>query len=402
MSSGGHPEYVLYFFIGVAALVAIHAWVSDKSTRLKENEHNRSLRSKLDERERQLDQKTHEFNALVKERLAFLTGMREAFASGYIAGRRWLAKFVADADKALDESISYHLRNKKRPALKASEEVAAAKAEKRFYKEKAAFLEAQLRSLKEYFPQLEEYEDIILDEAVPLTVTHGKENIDALEASDPVLQFVQKTDYEKLRPAERNQLALDRYLTKNHSTAAIGRFYERFLGYNYERDGWKVEYQGIMKGYEDLGRDLICRKGTEVQIVQAKCWAADKMIHEKHIFQLFGTTQLFLMSLAHADLVPPKVTPVFITTTSLSDVARQAAAWLKIEVKEKHALEKRYPMIKCNISMASGERIYHLPFDLQYDRTKISTERGEFYASTTAEAEAKGFRRAFRYTGSFA
>lgn len=39
-----------------------------------------------------------------------------------------------------------------------------------------------------------------------------------------------------------------------------------------------------------MGRDLICMKDGKIHIVQAKCWSADKTIHEKHIFQLYGTT----------------------------------------------------------------------------------------------------------------
>ena len=92
-------------------------------------------------------------------------------------------------------------------------------------------------------------------------------------------------------------------------------------------------------------------------------------------------------------------TPVFITTTTLSPVARDAADWLKIKVRESHPLSKSYPMIKCNINSATGERIYHLPFDQQHDRTNIIPSTGDFYAETTAEAEAKGFRRAHRYRG---
>ena len=92
-------------------------------------------------------------------------------------------------------------------------------------------------------------------------------------------------------------------------------------------------------------------------------------------------------------------TPVFITTTTLSFVARDAADWLKIKVRESHPLSKSYPMIKCNINSATGERIYHLPFDQQHDRTNIIPSTGDFYAETTAEAEAKGFRRAHRYRG---
>jgi hypothetical protein len=42
---------------------------------------------------------------------------------------------------------------------------------------------------------------------------------------------------------------------------------------------------------------------------------------------------------------------------------------------------------------------YHLPFDQQYDRTIVHADRGEFYAQTIAEAEKKGFRRAWRWRG---
>ena len=58
-----------------------------------------------------------------------------------------------------------------------------------------------------------------------------------------------------------------------------------------------------------------------------------------------------------------------------------------------------YPVVKCNVSRLSGEKIYHLPFDQQYDKTLIEPSRGELYAWTVAEAEALGFRRAWRWQG---
>ena len=289
------------------------------------------------------------------------------------------------------------MRDKERPAYKAAEEVTVARAERRLYKERVKFLEYQLASLKEYFPFLEEYEDIILDEAVALGA--GDTNLANLEESDPVLRFVSKTDYERLSPGERNQLALNRYLNGNLGPAAIGRLYERYLGYLYECDGWQVEYHGIVKGLEDLGRDLICSKGNEIKIIQAKCWSSAKLIHEKHIFQLFGTTQLYLMNRVKYELFAPSISARFVTTTALSPVARQAAEWLKIEVEEQRPLSKAFPMIKCNINQTTKEKIYHLPFDQQYDRTKIIPEFGELYVSTTEDAERKGFRRAFRFAG---
>jgi endonuclease YncB( thermonuclease family) len=51
--------------------------------------------------------------------------------------------------------------------------------------------------------------------------------------------------------------------------------------------------------------------------------------------------------------------------------------------------------IKGNIG-ATGVRIYHLPGQRDYASTKISTQRGEAYFCTQAEAEAAGFRIARR------
>jgi hypothetical protein len=101
---------------------------------------------------------------------------------------------------------------------------------------------------------------------------------------------------------------------------------------------------------------------------------------------------LFPQLLAAGDIAA-----VFYTSTSLSPTARNFAQALGIHIHEQVAIGA-YPMIKCHISTASGEKIYHLPFDQMYDRTKLD-KGGEFYAMTVAEAEAKGFRRAWRWRG---
>lgn len=51
--------------------------------------------------------------------------------------------------------------------------------------------------------------------------------------------------------------------------------------------------------------------------------------------------------------------------------------------------------IKGNIS-SSGERIYHAPGGLYYDRTKISAAKGERWFCTKVEAVAAGWRKAKR------
>ncbi len=86
------------------------------------------------------------------------------------------------------------------------------------------------------------------------------------------------------------------------------------------------------------------------------------------------------------------------TTYELSDEAKRFAKHLNVEVNEIFELQE-YPMIKCNISQGSGEKIYHLPMDQQYDAVIIGDREGECYARTVAEAERKGFRRAFRWSG---
>ena len=52
-------------------------------------------------------------------------------------------------------------------------------------------------------------------------------------------------------------------------------------------------------------------------------------------------------------------------------------------------------VIKGNIS-SSGNRIYHVPGQDHYDRTRIRTENGERWFCTEAEARAAGWRRARR------
>lgn len=53
-------------------------------------------------------------------------------------------------------------------------------------------------------------------------------------------------------------------------------------------------------------------------------------------------------------------------------------------------------VIKGNISINTGERIYHVPGGYYYDRTKITTSKGERWFCSEAEARAAGWRRSKR------
>ena len=153
-----------------------------------------------------------------------------------------------------------------------------------------------------------------------------------------------------------------------------------------------VQY-GIEHGLEDLGRDIIATRmedGMEVTyIIQCKNWAKDKLIHENVVCQLYGTTMQY--EFTHKGLFTI-VKPLLYVTNELSDVAKKFANKLNVLYEIKKLDD--FPMIKCNIN--NGKKIYHLPFDQQYYRTKIELP-GEFYAWTVEEAVNAGFRRARRY-----
>lgn len=85
---------------------------------------------------------------------------------------------------------------------------------------------------------------------------------------------------------------------------------------------------------------------------------------------------------------------VFYTSTNLSGAAKEFSKRLGIKLYENKKMDK-YPAIKCNVS-SKGEKIYHLPFDQQYDKTKIDSKRGEKYCMTVSEAvKLKSLRTIF-------
>ncbi len=254
------------------------------------------------------------------------------------------------------------------------------------------------------FPWLREYVGFNSDELIKAIY---KDNIS--EEEDPVSFYITKSEFENLSVTERNQRALDRYWNRDKDAWQIGRDYERYIGYLYENKGFKVQYHGIEKLKEDLGRDLICSNGTQTEIVQCKYWSSQKgmPIRENHIAQLYGTTVKYFLDKKRSNkdvqlglfpelLKQSNIIPVLATTTELSDTAKDFAKVLGIKV-DKIAMDNNYPCIKCNINFQTKDHIYHLPFDQQYDNTIIDNAKGERWVKTVKEAESLGFRRAWRW-----
>lgn len=152
-----------------------------------------------------------------------------------------------------------------------------------------------------------------------------------------------------------------------------------------EYDYWMQEhYKKPLTLFEENHEDI-------VEVVQCKYWGKDRIIREKYIMQLYGTTKAYAIenSLKMENVVPVLIIPSF---SVLSETAQKFIEVLKITVVRQDLVD--YPRIKCNIN--GEDKIYHLPFDQQYDTTKID-KKGEFYAWTVKEAEDKGFRRAMRH-----
>lgn len=245
----------------------------------------------------------------------------------------------------------------------------------------------QVQYYETLFPWLAEFKEEGIDELI----SQGAQDQSDESTIDPARKWLTAAEYQKLSDTERYQMALDRYQRRRMNRWQVGRAYERYVGYLYESRSYRVEFQGIIAGFADLGRDLVAFRSGEVEIVQCKCWSRSKTIHEKHVFQLYGTVTAFRL-----DHPLTNVKGRFMTSTSLSDRAKQFAAQLEIDVDECHELQP-YPCIKCNVARGTNERIYHLPFDQQYDKIAVEPERGECYVGTVAEAEALGFRRAHRW-----
>ncbi len=315
----------------------------------------------------------------------------------------WLSEAIAEYYRYIDFELAEYLDTKSHPAYKKAELIREIAINNKILRKQLKITKNFVAYYENLFPWISEYVGENLDDLIT-AIKNEKDD----EGYDPVLKFMLKSEYDSLPESERNQKALDRYVASRKKPWEIGRDYERYIGYLYEQKGYKVMYQGIEKGLEDLGRDLICTKNEKRLVIQCKYWASHKTIHEKHINQLFGTAVKYyldlksssnnsqLLNLFPDSILKGEIGAIFITSTKLSDTAKSFAEVLGIEVIEEKALEK-YPIIKCNISN-DGSKIYHLPFDQMYDKTLIKN-KDEFYAFTVNEAEAKGFRRAFRWSG---
>lgn len=313
-------------------------------------------------------------------------------------------KIIRDFDKIIEEKCAYYpqlsvimsdlltvylsqsakfLQEKPHPANAEAKRIIDIKKDMKELIAKCKNLEYQLSYIKLLFPNIMDVFDAGFEE--------DNFQLETDETIDKTRNYLSDEEYKQLSENERNQLALDRYLiSRQKSKWQVGRDYEMYVGYLFEQKGFNVIYNGIIKNIEDMGRDLIAINNLNTYIVQCKFWSQHKEIHEKHIFQLFGTVMLYKISHPFEN-----VFGIFISPNNLSKTAMKVAKNLDIFVIKKDIED--FPRIKCNINRTTKEKIYHLPFDQKYDSVIIEKEKGELIVSTVQEAYDKGFRRAFRH-----
>lgn len=301
-----------------------------------------------------------------------------------------IPSLLVDLETLLSEQCAVYLETKENPAIKTANKLREyqKKASNAIKKErKATYL---LESLLSQYPQmkvvLEEYEEYGIEECVNRYFGVNTSN------EDDVKKYLSDNEYQQLSVKERNQLALDRYINRNKTKWEIGRDYEMSCADLLRRNNFKVETCGITQKFEDLGRDIIAKRDDEgIFVIQCKYWSQNRIIRENVIMQLYGT---YIAYIIENKSLGKKVRPVLMIpeNATLSETAEIYRKILKVKVRRFNFCE--FPRIKCNIN--NGNKIYHLPFDQQYDRTKIENE-GECYVFTVEEAENLGFRRAQRH-----
>ena len=297
----------------------------------------------------------------------------------------WLASLVADRNEACLLEVPSYLRSKDRPALSKADEIE--RLVRNDFKQavlKGKQAEYQLCFYESLFPWLLDFKEL-----PPAVASVCASDSTSGDEYDQLKKWLSPDEYHSLPEGARNQLALDRYYQRQKSNWEVGIEYERYIGYLCEQKGYQVFYSGAERKLADMGRDLILTKESHTILIQCKRWAQGKAIHENHVFQLAGS--VFEYQALHSE---EDVSGVFVTTTDFSPIASLCAERLGIVLFPQIPFQP-YPLIKCNIAK-DGAKIYHLPMDLQYDRVRI-THPGECYVSTVAEAEALGFRRAYRW-----
>ena len=108
-----------------------------------------------------------------------------------------------------------------------------------------------------------------------------------------------------------------------------GTDYEEYIGLLFKKKGYRVVYNGKVKGSHDRGRDLICHYKNYTILVQCKYYNDKTKISINDIYQFYG-------SVRHYAVQNPKeiVCGEMWTSTEIDNGAREAAIDLGILIHD--------------------------------------------------------------------
>lgn len=292
-------------------------------------------------------------------------------------------------DSKFDELKNY-FRYKKNPSLKSSETIN--EVQKDF-----TSLKIENRQLKLLISQFITEEDHDVSETSNVYEEFDYEN------SYKYDNRFSKDEWAKLPPIKKLDIILERYIDKKKSKLEIGLEFERYCGYLYEKNGYKVKYNGILNGLSDGGIDLIAENEIKKIYIQCKYWGNNKVIRENSISQLFGsslsraisegeTTESFFKKVKEE-----KIRMVVLTKTELSGEAKEFCKKLNILFKENMKMKNNYPRVKL---VEGKEKIFYIPTDQKYDTICCSSPYKNYSRTLTCEKAAEeGYRHSYRWSG---
>lgn len=302
-----------------------------------------------------------------------------------------MLKFYNEYHDFVLNELEKYFTNKKNPSLKSAQLVNELKKDFK----NLGIENRQLKLLISQFIPDEDY-DVSETNDIP-------EELD-YENSYKYDKRLSKDEWVNLDPIKKLDVILERSINKRKSKLDIGLEFERYCGYLYEKNGYKVKYYGILNGLSDGGIDLIAENKIKKIYIQCKYWGNNKIIRENTISQLLGSSLSLAISQGESTdsffekVKEGKIKMAVLTKAKLSEEAKEFCKKLNILFKENMEIEINYPRVKL---VEGDEKIFYIPTDQQYDNICFgSTPKNYSRTLTCEEAFKLGYRHSYKWRGS--
>jgi hypothetical protein len=361
---------------------------------------------------REMEQKSQEMKSMVfrldkekqywKENLSDQISQIQTIATEKSIGFPWLAKAYSDFfylhDMRIAEKLEFE-KDKKAEGLLKIKEIALAR---RNAEEKLRLFQYLLEFYECLFPWLAEFRESATDE---FSLKEEFE-IPGGYKIDPVLALLSEEEIQSLNTLEQKQAALERFLQKRDTKWKRTQDFERALCFPFLRDGWNVQFYGLIPNFPDLMRLMVGKKreenGEKTMALFCRSGSDGKELNVKLVNLVFFAAleqAKPLLSDAEPSLDLQKKLQsgefsisIFSTGPCEADV-KAFARLLGITIHEHHPLES-FPPIRGYANAQTGEKRYYLPFDYEYDGKHLNETFVQGF-QTVPEAEAQGFTRIF-------